>query len=352
MSGGTGGGGVGPGGGGKGGAKPGTGGAAGGGDSGHGARFVAVGYGARRLSSVDGKTWTEAPLVTNPPWSPGTSVHPQDGDNEWLLRGVCYGAGTWLAVGGNGSKGLTLLSQDGANWKVLDTQMSNDDCAYGLGLFVTGRRTSSDGGMTWQDAPAPPKSVRQIIFADGKFVAAGDQSGGNVSYSRDGKNWTNLPIAYATNSDSDRRGYYYLAYADGRFYAMKSCCNRSDYKLFTWDGVSDSSFTETPLADIVGTEMPESLTYVNGHLIMPGPGYYFDKPDGSATWTKHTTPTIKGANNASIDRPLTFVQYGNGLYVSPTAWSPNLADFTAAVLSNDLWSGMSVPGLFRMVARP
>jgi hypothetical protein len=279
-------------------------------------------------------------------------LQPTDGDNEWLLRGVCYGAGKWVAVGGNGSKGLTLISQDGVSWTILNSQSTNDDCAFGNGVFTTGRRFSPDG-MTWQDAARPPPAVRQMVFAEGRFVAVGDESGGNVSYSADGSTWTDLPITYVpTSGDPGGHGYSYVTYARGHIYAMKSCCGRSDYRFLDWDTKSDTSFTETPLANIVGTDVADGIASVNGHVLIYGPGFYFELPEGSATWLKHLTPLVPRSDGTRSDRPLLPVGYANGVYASPNAWSPDLINFNMPAYTTMLWANNYVPGFSRLAVRP
>lgn len=316
-----------------------------------GARLVVVGYAGRRIASDDGMTWTEAPLVTKPPWGNGATLMPIDGDNEWLLRGVCYGNGMFVAVGGNGTEGMVLTSTDGHTWNVNPQNMPNDGCAYGNGVFATERRYSSDG-ENWQPVLKPPKGNRVIKFYQGKFVAVGDGMG-NVSYSTDGKSWTELPIAYVGVAGEDK-GYRDLAVGDGHFYAMKSCCGRTDYQFFEWDGVSDTSFTETPLSSIVGTtDQPNGIVYGGGHLLLEGGGYFYDRPDSSKTWTRHTIQPVKDAAGHQQYALLDFASYSNGMFSSPLAWTTDLMTFKSTVLNNDLWTAAaSEPGWVRAVARP
>jgi hypothetical protein len=342
-------------------ASPGTDGAAGSGAAhtdggepetppGTGARFVVVGAGGRRISSDDGKTWTEATIIKNPPWANGGTVMPTTGDDAFLMRGVCWGNGLFVAVGGNGKDGLVLTSTDGKTWSMNPKSMPNDGCAYGNGLFVTERRFSTDG-VNWQPVIKGPKSNRVIKFYQGKFVAVGTIPG-NVSYSTDGKTWTELPITYKGTSDSDQRGYRELAVGNGHFYAMSGCCSRTDYHFFEWDGASDTSFTETLLSDITGKDHADGIIYGNGRVILEGVGFYYERLDGSKTWTKHTfspTKDIFGANNY---RPLDIAAYWNGLFASAAGWTTDLVTFNnAAPLQNNQWTGTQ-PGLVRIVARP
>ncbi|HVX93424.1 MAG TPA: sialidase family protein [Polyangia bacterium] len=342
-------------------ASPGTDGAAGTGSTqtdggepetppGTGARFVIVGAGGRRLSSDDGKTWTEAPIIKNPPWANGATVTPTTGDDAFLMRGVCWGNGLFVAVGGNGKDGLVLTSTDGRTWSMNPKSMPNDGCAYGNGLFATERRFSTDG-VNWQPVVKGPKSNRVIKFYQGKFVAVGTIPG-NVSYSTDGKTWTELPITYKGASDSDQRGYRELAVGNGHFYAMSGCCSRNDYHFFEWDGASDNSFTETPLSQITGADHADGVIYGNGRVILEGVGFYYERLDGSKTWTKHTFTPTKDIYGKANYRPLDIAAYWNGLFTSAAGWTTDLVKFNdAAPLQNNQWTGAQ-PELVRIVARP
>jgi hypothetical protein len=317
---------------------------------GTGARFVIVGAGGRRLSSDDGKTWTEAPIIKNPPWATGGTAMPTTGDDAFLMRGVCWGNGLFVAVGGNGKDGMVLTSTDGKAWTMNPKSMPNDGCAYGNGLFATERRFSTDG-INWQPVIKGPKSNRVIKFYQGKFVAVGTIPG-NVSYSTDGKTWTELPITYKGASDSDQRGYRELAVGNGHFYAMSGCCSRTDYHFFEWDGVSDNSFTETLLSQITGNDHADGIIYGNGRVILEGVGFYYERLDGSKTWTKHTFSPTKDIYGKANYRPLDIAAFWNGLFTSAAGWTTDLVKFNdAAPLQNNQWTGTQ-PDLIRIVARP
>jgi hypothetical protein len=279
------------------------------------APFVAVGYAALRAYSPDGKSWMTAAAPAALP--SGWTGPPVSGDNQWLFRSGCYGAGRFIAVGGtSGDLGLLMWSSNGTSW-TLAGQQSNDDCAYGLGRFLTSVRTSTDG-VTWSKI-ATPISTRQIVFGNGTFVSVADNGGGDVAYSRDGMTWTTLPITYV-GTDSNRLGYNAVAYGKGRYIAINLGINASP--IFEWDGSSRTSFTETPRASLLGGNVAvTALAYGRGAFVLATANALFRRADGSTTW--QSTP-LSGTPSISA------LVITDSLYVTPAAWSPDGRSFTPA----------------------
>lgn len=151
---------------------------------------VAVGYGTRRVRSTDGLAWTDF-----------VEVDPNGGDDDNLLRGVGYGDGMFVAVGGAGAA-LTLRSPDGIAWEQITNDIGSfvSDVAWQDGTFVAAggngaRARSLDAGASWQDvAPYYSGHFRAIAAGNGVFVAVGhtygDSTVGLSSSSTDGATWT------------------------------------------------------------------------------------------------------------------------------------------------------------------
>jgi hypothetical protein len=305
---------------GSGGASGGGGGSAGAGAAGSGASdevhapFVAVGEAAGRAFSADGKSWTKAADPTTLP--SGWTGPPAAGDNQWLFRGGCYGAGKYLAVGGTGGdQGLMMISADGKAWSLVGGAQANDDCAYGLGRWVTSKRYSLDGA-TWTVISSPISS-RQMVFGSGLFVSVTDIGTGAVEYSGDGLSWNKLPITYV-GTDTNRLGYDMLTRGGGRFIAANSV--RSDSPIFEWDGVSAQSFTETPRATLLGSNVAiTALAYGRGKFVIATSGALFQRPAAGGTWTK-TSYTGTGQLRELVVTP--------DLYVTPNAWSADGVTWT------------------------
>ena len=243
--------------------------------------FVAFGDATLRAYSPDGKTWTVAPSPS--PLPAGWTGTPQSGDNQWLLRGGCYGAGLFVAVGGTGGdQGLLLTSTDGQTWSVNPMVQANDDCAYGNGVFVTATRYSSDG-MTWNRATNYAPSCRRIAFGNGVFVAVGDQGPGAVSYTQDGKSWTTLATSF-TGSDMSRKGYTSIAFGNGHFLAINSSIG--DAPIFEWDGASASSFTETAMPSLLQGAARYAVVFGRGAFYIASDDSLFKRDETTKTWTK------------------------------------------------------------------
>lgn len=151
--------------------------------------FVAVGYGGRRMSSVDGVHWANDVVVD-----------PNGGDDDNLFRGVGFHQGHFVAVGGS-THGQNATTNDGAAWAFHDpaTSWLADVASLGATLVTAGgnglRQRSLDGGLTWADAaPYYAGHFRGIAAGNGIAVAAGHTYGsttvGLTSTSTDGKTWT------------------------------------------------------------------------------------------------------------------------------------------------------------------
>jgi hypothetical protein len=272
--------------------------------------FVAVGYRSVRAYSADGKTWTQAP---DPAVLPaGWTGPPVDGDNKWLLRGACFGQGKMLAVGGTSNDmGLMLASMDGQAWTLVGGAQSNDDCAYGNGLWVTQIRWSRDG--TNFTKLTTGTSARRIAYGDGLFVAAGDN---NISYTRDGQTWTKLAITYS--STTDRKGYNKIAFGNHRFVAVNTTMSAAPY--FEWDGASDTSFTETPHpAEVNGPTY--DIAYGRHAFYIAGFSTLYRRADGATTWQK-----ISGSGAGELYN----LVVTDDLFVDDRWWSTDGAQWTKA----------------------
>jgi hypothetical protein len=151
---------------------------------------VVVGYGLRRARTTDAITWDSFQQLT-----------PNGGDDYDLLRGVGFGAGTFVAVGNR-----TFTSTDGITWLERGpTNVSNflSNVVYFNNSFVAvganGYRVRSlDLGATWQDATGyQPIHYRDVELGNGMLVAVGHTYDttpniGVVVISTDGKSWTEV----------------------------------------------------------------------------------------------------------------------------------------------------------------
>ena len=146
-------------------------------------------YGGSNLfaSSADGLVWQTRTL---------------DAKYSKYLRGIGYGRGEFLAIGGDpGSVGssspLLARSRDGVDWgdyRPISGKNILRRISFGDGRFVgvgdRGRRATSTDGITWVDSPEV-KAVDTLVdvaFGDGVFVGVGLH--GLRMSTRDGLAWT------------------------------------------------------------------------------------------------------------------------------------------------------------------
>jgi hypothetical protein len=264
-------------------------------ESGPPLRLVAVGDGGYRYSSEDyGET------VAFEGWTTLTA-HTRD-----LIRGVCWGNGRFVGVGGN-AESVSWVSADGVSWT--DHEQPGSwlaDCAYGSGIFVAVGYTPfwSTDGVSWERGTTfPPQLSRTMAYGDGVFVAGGDL--GQVLTTVDGTAWDAVHSAgtdgfrastfgggmfVLTGDDgtvaaSDDGGLTWLqqnlagvgsltgvAYAGGRFYAGDGASVYVSDDGVGWDRVNAS--TVVPRQGLGST------------LFGWGGGALHRSDDGGFSWTR------------------------------------------------------------------
>lgn len=258
--------------------------------------YVGVGGNGRRAISTDGATWT------NEATFPGA-------DDSALFRGVGYGAGTYVAVGG-GQNGLMMWSEDGVAWNDISdnlgwlggvaygngrfvavggngrvfrstngrnwTDNSIDFSAHfrsiaaGNGLFVAvgdqGRRAATTDGLTFTSDVLGGQRLSSVVFAQDRFVAVGE--GGRRMISFDGGTWM--------NEMSEGLGLYDVAYGNGTLVAVGGIGVDVSFD----GGVTWQDYPDGPLMN--------SIAFGNGRFVGTGDfdGVAFTSPDG-VTWTRH-----------------------------------------------------------------
>lgn len=277
---------------------------------------VVVGYGGRRVMSRDGVTWEHF-----------VEIDPNGGDDNNLFRGVCYGNGLFVAVGG-ASNGITMTSTDGITWKNENrTPRAWLGNAAPLGqMFVSAggnglRVRSLDRGRTWQDDPGyqpihyrdvaasaafvvavghnydttPNVGVvattsdgtawtervhsgepfNKVAFGNGVFVAAGDT--GRVARSPDGTTWTNITFTTTGGAQLIFTGTDFLiSFGDAHFRSADGA---------TW----------TPTA---GTRFVDGFVF--GHyLSFDWPARIQVSTDG-ASWSPAFSPMGPGFSNVAV----------------------------------------------------
>jgi hypothetical protein len=152
-----------------------------------------------------------------------------DHDENLRLKGVAYGGGRYVIVGGQRGRNLVLSSTDGERWR----EAPPDDMSLGLEsvTYVQGRFFGMDTGV-WSSADAEhwvqskleqAFAPQAVAFGAGQFFLAGI---GAPQLSTDGVSWRAAPIdcALASACFTDEldgvpiNQYRNVFFADGYFY--------------------------------------------------------------------------------------------------------------------------------------
>ncbi len=183
-----------------------------------------------------------------------------------LQRGVCWGAGRFVAVGGNvDSRWWT--SVDGVEWQAhsADTPVMAG-CAYGAGRFVTaaGRPMHSVDGIEWvsgRDDGFVPQHLRAMTFGGGVFVAVGDE--GRVVSTVDGTGWD-------TDAVLGIGGLTAVTWGGGRFVAV----GQGGATASSRDGVQWATGLIPEAGDLGG------VAWAGGEFVAGDGGRIFASDDG------------------------------------------------------------------------
>jgi hypothetical protein len=182
-------------------------------------KFFAVGENGNIVSSQDGAAWTV--VSTGKLVGPFTTLV----DDVPILRGITYGDSTFVAVG---ARGAVISSDDGAAWTLANSAAAGGKDLYTVACdganFVAGGAegrliSSADKGANWtwqSDYLLDPDSkpvINHIIYAGGKFVAAGD--GGYLKTGAACDTWSEkIESAFGSS------GILGISYGGGKFIAV------------------------------------------------------------------------------------------------------------------------------------
>lgn len=172
-------------------------------------------------TSVDGITWISRRLPVAQTW-----------------RGVTFGNGVFVAVGGSPSQNC-ITSPDGVNWTT--RTMSNNaqwmDVIFDGVQFVAVAANAvcvSPDGVTWTSNAVPSSALTSIAFGNGCYIATSTGSNSYYLYSEDLLTWQALPLPQGSTSTG------LVVFANGIFIVLLP----SKTKLaFSVDGVKWVPFT-------------------------------------------------------------------------------------------------------------
>lgn len=241
--------------------------------------YVAVGTNSIIVSSPDAATWTVR----------------RQSISSHVLNNVIFANGQFMAVGQDATSpnaALVLTSPDGITWtqRAVGYAAQLFEVIYGDGVWMVSglssppaTATSTDNGATW--------TVRGVTGGDGairgahgnsRFVFLNDQNRVNVS-TDNGATWTRSFIV--GTADNFNVGFQDILFANGKFYAAgrEAGFNASVYS--STDGLTWTAEAATVTNSSGGATF---LAHENGVFVMGGNGGLFTSANG-ATWTKQTS---------------------------------------------------------------
>ncbi len=251
-------------------------------------RFVAVGHHGLRLVSDNGTEWKHQAL----------------GREGETYRAVCFGNGRFVVVGSYGSGNLLASSRDGVKWEPGFKDGRYWQYVRGLGfgggtfLAIGGDpgavgssrpfTSESKDGVKWSEfREVPGKHIlRRLAHGNGAFVGVGDR--GRRATSVDGKTWRDAVDAKAIDTLVD------VAFGNGAFAGV----GLHGLRMTSKDGLTWAHRQ-------VGEEGEHlnSIIWAGGRFVAVGMGATYFSRDG-----------VRWERKRNKDAPLT-VAYGNGLFV-------------------------------------
>ena len=222
------------------------------------------------------------------------------------LTGVAYGAGTFVAVG----RGSIVMSCDGVSWTATagPYPASFNSICYADGKFVavgdqgdyteTGWVGVSTNGVDWTAQSVPgARALLAVTFGNGQFVAMGRH--GTALVSPDGIDWTLCSVKEG-NWDFDGYG---IAFGNGQFLGVGGA--RNVEVMTSADGISWVPLTNEDLMTTMHAIVFSGTTWVIVGLDYGG-NSILTSPD-AGTWTRHFMSPHQDLNS---------VIYAGGKYVA------------------------------------
>jgi hypothetical protein len=263
-------------------------------------------------TSCDGRTWTRRTIAL-------PAGHPSGGEGSGL-RGIGYGAGTFVITGGGtvGAQNVRLLgrSRDGVSWQWEERQAGAcGDCQWlggaawlddgNGGVWIAGggsgsRLYSKDGGRTWTESDARGRAPYRRFRSDGaRAVGAGQ---GVLTLVELTPASADEPVIWH-DSDGPPHESVFVAAGNGAFVAVWY----DDGCRFLREGTTWRTCDLPAGRDPVIT----SVAFGNGKFSILGHGAPIESTDG-----EHWTLASSGTGTDFRD-----VAFGNGTYVTSGSYS-------------------------------
>ena len=236
--------------------------------------FVAVGYGGRRMSSREGRTWEN-----DTRWSDTAA------DDDNVLFNVAFGLGRFIAVGGGAEKGRIVATRD---------------------------------GREWHELPAPHGRVATIVFGRGRFIAAHDAE---LLWSADGEKFLPGEKLGWPGSVHARRAAWGDGEAGPRCVIIGDFDSWAEKKRVSWRASTEDGTRYTSRA--LDTPAARDVAYGSGHWVVVGPDGLIESSHDGQTWTRRETEPGEDFSRIVWTGARFLVSGGKSAWSSPdgTAWA-------------------------------
>jgi hypothetical protein len=277
-----------------------------------------------------------------------------------LLRDVAYGAGVFIAVGGD-LNSMVMRSLDAVHWQedLHPLQGCNDpgypsSCnnwmggvAYADGVWLAGGGNgalmrSRDAGATWQGVhpKLTPNAIRHMAGGSGRFVAGADQ--GAVFVSPDaGDSWTRFDLWTGHSQAEGMR----VAHGGGSFIAWGSWWNGSQMEQSCFAS-SDKGDHWNPCAASVAKS--SSFVYDGARWVTRTSGGYATSSD-AVSWTEHSASGVPDEllfdGTTWFGRSGTTLSMGGSPDTFKTIANVKVPDFRSWTIGRVLDSNLPVTGV-------
>ena len=289
----------------------------------HGAGvFVAVGEGGTILSSADGTNWAYRFASANT-----------------FLNDIVFANGRFLALGSaSGAASVALLSTDGINWDRvgLGSFYANLGVTHGNGLFVSVGfniiRASTDG-TNWSTVLVPNRQVESVTYANGSFVAVGDD--GTIHVSANGTFWqSRLPVT--------TRRLLSVTYGAGKFVAVGARGTiLTSTDTITWTPQSGGTFDRL-----------EGIDFADGRFVAVGENGAIITSTNGISWQQENLGTTRDLDGMDVANGLIVIVGKGGSILTTTNGlnyalqnSPVTNDLHGVGFGDGLWVAVGEPGI-------
>lgn len=224
----------------------------------------------------------------------GTTAH---------LRGVTYGAPTFVVVGDHG----TVLASSGAHWERIEAGVTNDltGIAWANGSFVAvgsaGTVLASRDGMNWTRSDSSVGEMIRCVTSGGdSFLALGST---NSLMSKDGILWSRYSVPMM-NAES-------VCYGNGRFVSV------GGRSIFDPGGeIGESADGQTWRLWPQGFSVYHDVLFANGSFMAVGEGLGTDLIRYALLWRAPGIVEQGGPEIHAASETLRGIAFGDGIFVS------------------------------------